>query len=375
MTLAPADDLKGMAIEAGFDLAGITSVEPFLDAEASALSWLQEGMAAGMGWITDERIRLSCHPAQLLPGARSIIVLARAYPSRVESGSPPAEGPTGCIARYAVGDDYHDLLPPRMRQLLDRISSMLGMRPASRLFVDSSPLLERAAAVRAGLGWFGKNSCLLTPRGSWLLLAEIVTDLGLQPDRQIARDCGRCRICLDRCPTGALVAPYRLDARRCVSYLTIEHKGAIPVELRPLMGDRIFGCDVCQEVCPHNQLPRPFAERAFAPREGIGARPALLPLMSLGGPEFKALFRGSPILRAKRRGLLRNVAVALGNSGDPAAVPVLSAALEDPEPLVRGHAAWALGRIGGARARAGLERRLPVEPDEYVRGEIGAALG
>ncbi|HEX2986747.1 MAG TPA: tRNA epoxyqueuosine(34) reductase QueG, partial [Chloroflexota bacterium] len=282
--------------------------------------------------------------------------------------------PRGRIARYALGDDYHDVLLSRVRQLLDAVSSSLGTRPAGRFFVDSSPLSERAVAARAGLGWFGKNSCLLTSRGSWMLLAEIVTDLELQPDEPVRRDCGRCRICLDRCPTGALVGPYRLDARRCISYLTIEHRGAIPADLRPLIGDRIFGCDVCQEVCPHNRLARPCDEQAFAPRAGVGASPALLPLMSMDGARFKAMFRGSPVLRTKRRGLLRNVAVALGNSGDPAAVPALSAGLGDPEPLVRGHAAWALGRIGGIQARSALERALAAEADDEVRREIIAAL-
>jgi epoxyqueuosine reductase len=375
VSLALVDDVKGMALEAGFDLVGIASAEPLREAEESTLEWMREGMAAGMGWITEERVHLSCDPIRLLPGARSIIALARAYPSQVDPGSGTTEVPRGRIARYALGDDYHDVLPPRMRQLLETISSSLGVRPSSRLFVDSSPLSERAVAVRAGLGWFGKNGCLLTGRGSLLLLAEILTDLELQPDRPIRRDCGRCRICLERCPTGALVAPYRVDSRRCISYLTIEHKGAIPVELRPLMGNWVFGCDVCQEVCPHNRLPRSFEERAFAPRMGVGATPALLPLLSLDGPGFKSLFRGSPVLRTKRRGLLRNVAVALGNAGDPAAVPALSVALEDPEPLIRGHAAWALGRIGGKQARTALDRSLAIEAEDEVRGEIRSALG
>lgn len=369
------DEVKGMATDAGFDLVGIAPAEPLRDAEAATLGWLRDGMAAGMGWITEERVRLSCDPVRLLPGARSIITLAQQYPGQVDAGSTEDGVPRGRIARYALGEDYHDFLLPRMRRLVDAIASAVGRRPAARLFVDSSPLSERAVAVRSGLGWFGKNGCLLTRHGSWLLLAEIVTDLELRPDEPLRGDCGGCQICMDRCPTGAIVAPYMVDARRCISYLTIEHRGAIPIDLRPLMGDRIFGCDVCQEVCPHNRVPREVEEPAFAPGNGVGIRPALLPLMSLDGPGFKALFRDSPVSRAKRRGLLRNVAVALGNSSDAVAMPALMAALEDPEPLVRSHSSWALGRIGGTPARAALERALAIELEDEVRVEMRSALG
>ncbi len=368
------EDVRAIALEAGFDLVGVAPADPLPEAEAPMLERLRAGMLEGMGWITEDRVRLSCTPAALLTGARSVIALGK-YHRAEPDDAPPLGEPRGRIARYAWGDDYHDVLRARMKRLVDRLETAAGRRPATRLFVDSSPLAERAVAVRAGLGWFGRNTCLLTlHRGSWLLLAEVLTDLELEPGEPLRRDCGRCRLCLDRCPTGALVAPFVLDARRCISYLTIEHRGPIPRELRPLMGDWIFGCDVCQEVCPWNRLARQSPDAAFAPRPGVGPNPALLPLLGMDAGELKGRFRGSPMLRARRRGLLRNVAVALGNSGDPSAVPALVGALEDEEPLVRSHSAWALGRLGGREARPALERSLRREIDEAVRGEVGLAL-
>src|SRR5512133_166834 len=327
------------------------------EAERATKEWLGAGMAAGMAWITPERTALSCNPARLLPEARSIITLGKYYlpPEDVEAATAP--GPRGRIARYAQGHDYHDVFPSRMARFVDRLAAELGRRPATRLFVDSSPLAERAVAVRSGIAFYGKNSCMLTRGfGSWVLLAEIITDLELEPDQPLRKDCGRCRICIDRCPTGAIVAPYVVDSRLCISYLTIEHKGPIPRELRPKMRNWIFGCDVCQEVCPYHRAAKPMDDPAFAPRVGVGPNPPLLPMLELDNARFKELFKGSPVLRPKRRGFLRNVAVALGNAKDPVAVPALSGALEDEEPLVRGHAAWALGQIGGADARSALER-------------------
>jgi epoxyqueuosine reductase len=252
-----------------------------------------------------------------------------------------------------------------------------GARVA-RYYVDTGPVIDRAAARRAGLGWYGKNSLIITRsgHGSWVFLGEILTDLPLPPDAPAHGDCGRCRLCLDGCPTGAIVAPHTVDARRCISYLTIEHRGAIPAEMRPLIGDRIFGCDVCQAVCPHNAKTLGRAHPEFAPRAGTGARPELIPLLNIGEDEFRRRFRGSAVTRTKRRGLRRNVAVALGNLRDPAAVPALAEALGDTdEPLVRAHAAWALGQIGDSRARAALHARLAQEDDSDVRAEIASALG
>jgi epoxyqueuosine reductase len=268
--------------------------------------------------------------------------------------------------------------------------------------VDTGPLLEREVAARAGLGWVGKNTNLLNKEwGSWFFLGEVLTSLELDYDQPATAHCGTCTRCLTACPTGAFIAPYVLDARRCISYLTIELKGPIPRDLRPLIGNLIFGCDICQDVCPWNikharptgvpkvpKVPKvPEArdhgsritdhgsppEPAFQPRPGLDA-PELIPLLKLTPEEFNEKFRSSPIRRAGRRGLRRNVAVALGNSGDPAAIPTLCEALHDPDPLIRGHAAWALGRLGGKEARLALEEALEVEEDEWVREEIEEAL-
>ena len=368
------EDVKEMAREAGFDLVGIAPVEPLVEAEQATLQRLRSGMLDGMGWITEDRVRLSCDPARLLPGARSLLVLGKHYLTSPSEPEGPSD-PRGRIARYAHGDDYHDLFPPRMRRLAERMGRASGRSLSTRLFVDSSPLAEKAAALQSGIGWFGKNGCIVSlHHGSWVLLAEILSDLELETDPPISRDCGRCRLCIEGCPTGALVAPYVVDARRCISYLTIEHKGSIPPDLRSLLGDWIFGCDVCQEVCPHNRTAKPVDDPGFQARPGVGSSPVLAPLLDLDDPTYRGWFRGSPLLRPKRRGLLRNVAVALGNSGDLCAVPALGRALGDPEPLIRSHAAWALGRIGGERARKELERARETEPDVTARAEIVGAL-
>jgi epoxyqueuosine reductase len=240
-------------------------------------------------------------------------------------------------------------------------------------------LLEREIAARAGLGFVGRNTNLIHPRwGSWLFLGELLLSVEvppLAPAMAGSGTCGRCTRCLEACPSGALVAPYILDARRCISYLTIELKGPIPHEMRPSLGNRIFGCDICQEVCPWNRrFARRAVEAAFQPRPGAIA-PPLLDLLALDDEGFRQRFRGSPVRRARRRGLLRNVAVALGNWGHPAAVPGLVRALHDAEPLIRGHAAWALGRIAGSEARRALQAALATEGDEWVGEEMRLALG
>jgi epoxyqueuosine reductase len=243
-----------------------------------------------------------------------------------------------------------------------------------KAFVDSGPVLERDYAGVAGLGWIGKNTHLISPRkGSWFFLGELFLSIPLAYDRAIRDRCGKCDLCLKACPTAAFVGPYILDARRCISYLTIELKGWMPRHLRPLIGNHIFGCDICQEVCPYNIKAQPTGESAYAPREGLHA-PDLITLLSLSQEEFRKRFHGSPILRAKRRGFLRNVAVALGNIRSIEAVPALVGALDDIEPLVRGHVAWALGRIGSRQAIDALKRRLRVEGDSDVKNEIEAAI-
>lgn len=277
----------------------------------------------------------------------------------------------GRVARYAWGRDYHDVIGERLKLVAAWLAENgpAGARP--KIFVDHGRMIDRAAAQRAGLGWYGKNTNILTrSHGSWVFLAEVLTDVDLTPDAPLRATCGACRCCLDACPTGALVAPGVLDNNRCISYLTIELRGWIPRDLRPLVGTWIFGCDICQDVCPVNRKAQPGNHAEYA--GVIGPAPDLLSLLALGEDEFRARFRGTPIYRTKRRGLVRNVAVALGNTGDPLAVPSLVRALEDDDPIVRGHVAWALGRIGGAEEA--LRRRLEVEPDAEVREEIREAL-
>lgn len=369
------DNVKEWAYQAGFDAVGITTVDPLPEAEQAALERIRSGMMADMAWFSEDRARLACRPAELVPGARSVIVLAKGYLPPGSHCEVPSEEPLGRIARYAWGEDYHEILPRMIDDLLESVARSRGARPTTKVFVDSGRLAEKAVAARSGIGWFGKNGLLLTAdHGSWVFLGEIVSDLSLKSDEPLQRSCGDCRLCVERCPTGALVSPYVMDAGRCISYLTIEHRGAIPRDLRPLLGNWIFGCDVCQEVCPHNRLIRPTEDPVFAPRKGLGPFPVLHSLLGLDAEEFKRLFSHSPLLRARRKGLLRNAAVALGNARDPASLPVLAAALQDQEALVRSHAAWALGQIGGRRARVALEDSLVRETDEDVRGEIQLAL-
>lgn len=393
--------IKEYGYALGFDMVRITSAGAFPEAERSIRERIEEGLMQGLPWFTAERASVSCHPDVLLPEAQSIIALAMFYlteqPDEQDDGIP-----RGRISRYAWGDDYHEVIKPKLQQFaawLREIARDEVPEVETRLFVDTGRMVDRAVAQRAGLGWYGKNTNILTRGwGSWVFLAELVTNLplggeqGNQFDAPSRANCGHCEICLHACPTAALPAPYVLDNTRCISFLTIELRGSIPLELRPLMGNLIFGCDICQQVCPVNIVaerrlalrsdgkaassrPLQWTPRAeFRPRAGVGSSPALIPLLSLTEAEFRERFSHSPIRRAKRRGLLRNVCVALGNSGDPQAIPALVGALHDAEALVRGHAAWALGRIGGETARQALEDGLVSEVEEEVRNEIRCAL-
>lgn len=394
--------IKEYAYSLGFDIARITDARGFPEAERVIKERIAAGLMDGLPWFTEERAAVSCHPDALLPGARSIISLAMFYLTE-QPADQEGDPPRGRISRYAWGDDYHEVIKPKLRQFAAwlreyaRASVGAGVEGSgdleTRIFVDTGRMVDRAVAERAGLGWYGKNTNILTKGwGSWVFLAEIVTNLPLAVDTPIKASCGHCEICLHACPTQALPAPYVLDNTRCISYLTIELRGSIPLELRPLMGNLIFGCDICQQVCPVNHVvekrlagiiekrgngAQPIGVRQreeFRPRAGIGSSPELIPLLSLTEEQFRERFRLSPIRRTKRRGLLRNVCVALGNSGNRQAVPALIGALHDYEPLVRGHAAWALGRLGGEQAKQALQDALAEEHDEEVRKEIVCAL-
>jgi epoxyqueuosine reductase len=374
-TRALFEAIRTRADELGFDLVGFARAEPFEPERELILESLQAGRLHGMGWITDDRIRLSCDPQALLPGARTIVALGTSYATGPEKvGKRELHGR---VARYAWGRDYHDVIPPRLKSLAESLVELGGSETRCRTFVDTGPLVDRAAAARAGLGFVGKNTCVLTGRhGSYVFLSAVLTTLEIDPDPVVTRDCGSCRACLDACPTGALIGPHQMDATRCISYLTIEHRGSIPTGLRPLIGDWVFGCDVCQEVCPWNRARPAHDHPELAPTEGAGATLDLPKLLAFDDAAFRARFRGTPLTRTKRRGLLRNAAVVLGNQKDPRAVPALTRALADPEPLVRSHAAWALAEIGELPVEtvAKLKEALSVEIDEEARGEIAEAI-
>jgi epoxyqueuosine reductase len=377
MTLT--DEVKQRAGRLGFCAVGITNAEPFYQAEAAAAERTAVGLMDGLSWWSDDRVHVSANPRRLSPDARSIIALAYPHPaspvpSRVSEEDQDG-GARGRIAAYALGRDYHEVLLERMQPLI----GLLRERGyAAKTYVDHGWMLDRAAAARGGIGWLGKNTNLLVPGvGSSVLLAEIVTSAPLETDEPVKKSCGGCDACIRICPTGALVAPGVLDNRRCISYWTIEHRGVIPREMRPLIGDWIFGCDLCQEICPVNvnapsAASDPQALAAFGPL--IESRPRLEELLTLDEDAFRARFRLSAVWRTRRAGLLRNACIALGNVADRGSVPSLIRALEEDEPLVRGHAAWALGRLGGGLARDALGRSLSRESDAWVREECELAI-
>jgi len=341
MEHAQAVAIKEAARECGFDLVGIAPPE-YGDHAIHLKRWLERGFHGEMGYMA-RNIERRADLQQVLPGIRSVICVALNYYSPT---IPLPSTAQGRISKYALNVDYHLVMQRRLQHLLEWLKER---HPLARFitFVDTGPVLEKALAERAGLGWIGKHTNLISPHlGSWFFLGEILTDLELAYDEPQPGLCGKCRRCLEACPTQAIVAPYQLDARRCISYLTIELKGEIPPELRPLIGNRIFGCDECQQVCPWNRFARQTVEQSFLPRADLQA-PELREMMSLTEERFRMRFRDSPIKRLKRRGLLRNVAVALGNARDRDAIPCLEKARLDEDPLIRSHAAWALAMIEG----------------------------
>jgi len=365
--------LREKASDLGFDLFGVVPVSRSETIEIYR-AWVKKGYAGTMEYL-ERHLELKEDPRNLLPETLSLISLGCNY----NTGNPSTEtqDPSKArFSRYAWGDDYHQIIHSKLKDLEYYLCNELNSANHTRSFVDSGPVLEREVAQRAGLGWFGKHSNLINvEKGSWFFLAEVLVDVELKADEPFSGvDCGTCTSCIDACPTGAIISDRTVDARRCISYLTIEHKGAIPADLRPKMDNHIFGCDICQDVCPWNKDAPVSVEPGFKPRtENYSAD--LTELMMLDQESFSNRFRKSPVKRTKRRGLLRNVAVSLGNWAHPEAIPALSIGLHDIEPVVRSHSAWALGRINNERARNELKNAKKIEENHQVLKEIETALG
>ena len=364
--------LEERAREAGFDLVGVARAQRLEEGGERLREWQEAGMAADMAYM-HRPVELLSDPRKLQKSAKSVVSLGVSY---YPGDHPENTGGGGRVARYAWGRDYHEVIKGRLFRLRKELEEELGVRIKARGFTDAVPLLERSAAQHAGLGFFGRNSCLINGRlGSYFFIADLIVDLELESDPPSTGTCGRCTRCIDKCPTGAIKAPGVVDARLCISYLTIENRGEIPRDLRPLVGDWTFGCDVCQEACPYNKRK---ATRSRWPEfaEEAGAGPYLEIEEVLGirtDEEFERRFTGTPLTRPGRAGLLRNCCVAAGNLGLEKTIPALIGCLrEDPSPLVRGHAAWALGEIGGAEAT--LREASEREPDPRCLEEIELAL-
>ena len=366
------DQVRECAFSLGFDLVGITDSGPFEGDEKAAIKRINDGHMEGYPWYTKERVRKMNRPQLLLDNARSVISLATSYlTTKPDTGTFK----NGRVARYAWGDDYHKVLKSKLKDFCVKLQEISGRDINTRVFVDDGPMNDRAAARRSGVGWFGKNTNILTPtHGSWVFLSQVITDLYLKPDSPLKKTCGNCVKCIDDCPTGAIVAPYVIDNEKCISYLTIELRGVIPRKLRTLMGDWIFGCDICQDVCPVNKKASQGNLDAFHQRPGFST-PDLVEILNMDQAEFSTKYKDSPIKRAKLVGLKRNACVALGNNGDPNAITALSTALKTTENVVRIHAAWALGMIGGKNSLEVLEEALLSEEDQDTIDEIQMSIG
>ena len=332
--MTPAElkgELARLALEQGFELFGVAAASP-PDRADYIREWIDGGRHGEMGWLA-RGIGRRLDPRLVMPGAKSIITVGLNYHT-------PRPEPSAEIASYARGDDYHDVVGQRLSKMAFRLHALSGA--AARAYVDTGPIIERDAAARAGIGWIGKSTMLVSETlGTWFFLGAIITDIDLPPDAPAADRCGSCARCMAACPTGAITAPYQLDPRLCIAYLSIEHRGPIPEELRPAFGPRIFGCDDCLRACPWNRFAHASHEGAFQPR----SLPALPDLLALTKDDFNALFSRSPIRRARWEGFLRNVCIAMGNTGGPSAIPALRAAAAASPPPVPEHAAWAIRRI------------------------------
>jgi epoxyqueuosine reductase len=369
MTAAIREAIRSQALAMGFDAVGFAEARLADAARADLAEYIDRGYHGDMGWLAHTAERRG-DPRTLWADARSVVVLGLNYAGGDDPLASAADPETGVISVYARGQDYHDTVKKQLKALARWIAERW---PGElKVFVDTAPVMEKPLAQQAGLGWQGKHTNLVSRGfGSWLFLGEIYLSLALEPDAPEEDHCGACRRCLDACPTDAFPAPYKLDARRCISYLTIEHKGPIPHGLRPLIGNRIFGCDDCLAVCPWNKFAQAGHEPAFLPRAELTA-PRLAELAGLDDAAFRALFAGSSVKRTGRDRFLRNVLTAIGNvpEAEPQLIAVARRCLDDPSPLVRGAAVWALGRIAEPRVvTAEAKGRLPGEHDPDVRAE------
>lgn len=353
---APKESIRRHALDLGFDDCRITTAEPPAS-YPRFLQWIDDGQHGEMSYLARGHAKRADLDL-ILPGVRSVIVLAAAYPfAGFEASSAMAPGPEavgsrpprGVVARYARSGDYHLLLAQPLKLLANHVDRLGGPGTRSLAYVDTGPILERDLAQRAGLGFVGKHTNLIQRRGgNWFFLAEILTTFELPPDPPEQNRCGNCTRCIGACPTQAITAPFQLDARRCISYLTIEHRGPIPLELRPAMGNRIFGCDDCLAACPWNRFARAGRLLRHATRADLD-QPDLLELLALDDDSFRRRFRDTPLWRAKRQGLRRNVCIALGNCKDPRSLPALETAAQDPDPVVAESAAWALDQLSAVQ--------------------------
>lgn len=369
------DDLKAEALRLGFSLFGVTLPDT-PDHLQNYLDWIQAGHHAAMDYLArQDSVNKRANPRFLMPEVKSIVVLGANYPfhCRDDSNNNPL---LGQVSAYAWSVDYHKLLKERANQLLEWLKTRFPQFSRAHIYIDSAPVLERSLAWRAGLGWIGRNGCLIHPRlGSFFFLVEIFLDIDISLDEPVTRDlCGNCHRCLDACPTHCILPNRTIDARRCISFLTIENKGDIPRDLRPAMGSRIFGCDVCQQVCPWNQKAFSLGPSDYSLFQSQPLQITLMDAIHTTKDEFFRIYQYSPILRAHYEGFLRNIIVAMGNSRDECVIPALVSVSEHSAPLIRSHVAWALGQFQSPESVLALKQALQKEQHPSVLEEIRNAL-